>query len=84
MESRTEARLRARAAAYQSWAVTQDRTRRTAPGRAARDAHFVKLVDPDGTLTDAELVERVVAARRAYFTRLSLAAARARRKRRES
>jgi hypothetical protein len=84
MESRTEARLRARAAAYQSWAVTEDRAARTAPGRAARDANFIKLVDPDGTLTDAELVKRVAAARRAYFSRLSLAAAHARRKRRES
>ncbi len=84
MKSRTEARLHAQAAAYQSWAMTEDRAARTAPGRAARDAKFVALVDPEGRLTDPELAERVALARRAYFSRLSLAAAQARRRRRES
>ena len=84
MKSRTEVRLRAQAAAYQSWALTEDRAARTAPARAARDAKFIALVDPEGRLTDPELAERVALARRAYFSRLSLAAAQARRRRRES
>jgi hypothetical protein len=84
MESKTERRLRAQAAAYQSWAVTEDRAARTAPGRASRDAKFIALVDPEGRLSDPELAERVALARRAYFSRLSLAAARARRRKRES
>lgn len=83
MESKTEARLHAQAAAFQSWAMTSDRARRTAPARAARDAKFMRQIDPDGVMDPAELAQRVAAARRAYFSRLSLAAARARRERRE-
>ena len=82
MESRTEARLHAQVAAYESWARTPDRAARTAPGRAGMEAKFVNQVDPDGVLDDAELARRVTAARRAYFARLSRLAAKARRERR--
>lgn len=78
MKSRTETSLAARAAAYESWARTQDPAERTAPARAAAAARFRREVDPDGVLPEAELARRVAAARAAYFTRLSLAAVRAR------
>ena len=83
MESRAEARLHGQVAAYESWAHTPDRAARTARARAARDAKFVDQVDPDGVLDEAERALRVAAARKAYFARLSLKAAQARRERRD-
>jgi hypothetical protein len=53
--------------ALESWARTEDRTARTAPGRAAFLARFDKYPDP-------------AAARRAYSQRLAIASAAARRK----
>ena len=82
--SKTEARLHGQIGAYESWARTPDRRARTAPARAGFEAKFVRMVDPDGVLDDAELALRVAAARRAYFSRLALTAAKARRRRRES
>jgi hypothetical protein len=78
MQSTTEASLQARAAVYTSWAHTADRAARTAPARAAAADRFRREVDPDGVLPEAELHRRVQAARSAYYTRLALAAVRAR------
>lgn len=73
--------LRARLAAHESWARTADPTARTAPARAAMDARFGREVDPDGTLPPAERARRADHARRAYYTRLALRSAQARRRR---
>lgn len=73
--------LRARIAAHESWARTEDRTARTAPARAAQMSRFEKQVDPDGTLDPAERARRAESARRAHFARLAYLSAKARRKR---
>ena len=51
----------------------------TKAARAARDQKFIDEVDPEGTLDPAERDRRVAAARKAYFTRISLLSAEARR-----
>jgi hypothetical protein len=63
----TERSLAGRVGAYESWARTEDRSARTAPARAAFLARFEDAPDPE-------------AARKAYFNRLALASAKARRK----
>lgn len=70
-----ERTLVARVAAHESWAATTDRTARTAPARNAFDERF--LTQADGDPLRAEHL------RRAYFARLALKSAQARRKIRE-
>jgi hypothetical protein len=60
-----------------------DARQTTVSGRAAFLARFEVEVDPDGTLAPAERRRRAEHARRAYFTRLALASANARRARRQ-
>jgi hypothetical protein len=60
-----------RIGAWESWKNTEDRTARTAPGRTAFLARFDDFPDP-------------VAARKAYFHRLALRSARARRQKKAS
>lgn len=69
-----------RIAAFESWAATADPAARTAPARAAADARFEREVDPEGILPAAERARRAEAKRRAYFARLALKSAQARRK----
>ncbi len=73
--------LRARTAAYKSWAQTPDVAARTAPGRAAATKRFEDQVDPDRVLPEAERLRRADAARRSYFASLAFKSARARRAR---
>lgn len=63
------------------WATESDRTRATSVGRAAFMARFDDEVDPDRVLDAAERARRADCARRAYFMRLALASAKARRSR---
>jgi hypothetical protein len=56
----------------------------TAPARAAFRASFESQVDPDGVLTEAERARRAEFAYRAYFQRLALQSAKARRARSEA
>jgi len=70
----------ARIASHSSWAKTHDRTARTAPARAAFLDRFERQVDPDGKLPPEERAQRADSARRAYFARLALKSARARRR----
>lgn len=56
-----------------------DSKKLTAPARRAFDARFEKEVDPDGTLPPDERLRRAEAAKKAYFLRLALKSARARR-----
>lgn len=65
--------------AHESWARTPDRTARTSAGRRAFLARFEREVDPDGTLTPEERTRRAESARKAYFARLALKSAQARR-----
>ena len=69
--------LRARLAAYAMHAQHDSRLT-SANGRAAFFAKFEREVDPDGQLDVEERHRRAELARRAYFTRLSMAAAKAR------
>lgn len=73
--------LAARIAANESWANTSDRAARTAPARAALMQRFEREVDPDGLLSPAERARRAEHKRKAYFQRLALKSAKARRAR---
>lgn len=71
--------LRARLAAHESWARTDDRAARTAPARQAMADRFVREArEKFGDLPDDELQRRAHHLRQAHFLRLSMAAARAR------
>jgi hypothetical protein len=76
--SQAERSLRARLAAYALHAQ-RDPRETTANGRAAFLARFDREVDPEGLLEPDERRRRAEQARRAYFTRLALASAKARR-----
>jgi hypothetical protein len=80
--SPAERSLRARLAAYAMHA-RHDARRTSANGRAAFLARFEREVDPYGRLDPEERRRRAEQARRAYFARLSLAAAKARRSKRQ-
>ena len=71
--------LHARSAAYSKWAKT-DPVEGTAAARKAALDRFERQVDPAGILPPAERARRAECARKAYFTRLALASAKARRK----
>lgn len=47
-------------------------------GQAGLDARFLREVDPNGVLSEVERARRADAAKRAHFTRLALASAKAR------
>ncbi len=70
----------ARIAAHTSWAMTGNRTARTAPARAALLARFERQVDPDGLLQAHERARRAEHARKAYFGGLARKSAQARRR----
>ncbi len=77
----SELSLAGRIGAHRSWAITEDRTARTAPGREAFNRRFEDEVDPDRLLDPAERAVRVEHARKAYFASLALKSAQARRAR---
>ncbi|MDT2008764.1 hypothetical protein FXW78_39665 [Rhodococcus opacus] len=72
--------MRSQIAAHESWARTEDRTARTAAARKAALDRFERIVDPDGSLNPQERARRAEHARKAYFTRLALKSAQARRR----
>lgn len=82
--SPAERSLQARLAAHTSWAQTTDPAARTASARAAFLDRFEREVDKDGVLDPAERARRAEHARKAYFARLALRSAQARRRRAES
>lgn len=71
--------LAASIAANTRWAHEPDRSAATLPARAAFEERFALEVDPDGTLAPAERARRAANARTAYFHRLALKSAQARR-----
>ena len=73
--------MRARLAAHESWARTSDRSARTAPAREAAWSRFEREVDPEGKLDPRERARRAEHARKAYFLRLAMKSAQARRRR---
>lgn len=79
----SDRKLRAKLAAHSRWANTPEDERREQSRRAreAFDARFEREVDPDGTLPPAERARRAEHARKAYFYRLALKSAKARRER---
>lgn len=77
----TEKSLRGQIAVNTSWAHTQNRSARTEPARKAALDKFEKEVDPDGVLPPAERAKRAASLRKAYFARLALRSAQARRRR---
>jgi hypothetical protein len=68
-----ERTLRAQIAAHESWAQTTDRTTRTAKARQALEEKFLAQADDDPV--------RAEHLRKAYFARMSLKSAQARRRR---
>jgi hypothetical protein len=76
-----ERKMRAEIAVHTSWANTEDRPARTAAARQAALDRFEREVDPDGLLLPAERAIRAEHARKAYFARLALKSAQARRNR---
>lgn len=73
-----EARLRGRIGAH-TLHSRHDPTQTTAKARASFLARFEREVDPDRILAPEERQRRAEQARKAYFARLALASARARR-----
>jgi hypothetical protein len=78
--SRSSAVTDPRLAAHESWARTTDPSARTEPARRALLDRFEREVDPDGVLPPEERARRAAHARKAYFTRLALRSAEARRR----
>ncbi len=75
--------LRARMAAHHLHAQIADPSSHTAPARAAFMVdRFERQVDPDRKLTPEERARRAEHARKAYFIKLALRSAEARRARR--
>lgn len=71
-----ERKLRSSIAAHESWANTENRGARTAPARAALQQKFLDAAGGDPV--------RAEHLRKAYYRRLALQSARARRKAREA
>ena len=78
MPTSGDATLRARLGAH-TLHSRYDSRELTAPARAAFLAGFEQQVDPEGALPEAERLRRAQHARKAHFTRMALASARARR-----
>lgn len=76
----SERSLRARLAAHALHAQ-HDSSEVSKAGREAFLARFEREVDPEGTLPTDERIRRAAHARKAYFTRLALKSAQARRHR---
>jgi hypothetical protein len=75
-----ERTLRARLAANTRWS-REDPAPNAARARAGLEAKFLREADPDGVLPEQERLRRAASARKAYFQRMALASARARRAR---
>jgi hypothetical protein len=75
--SPTERTLRARLAAYSLHARGGTNV---GPARAAYDARWAKLVDPEGLLAPDERERRAEHARKAHFTKMAFESAKSRRR----
>ena len=77
-----EKSLRGQLAVHESWARTPDRAARTAKARQAALDRVEREVDPAGELLPDVRRKMAENARKAYFARLALKSAAARRRRR--
>lgn len=68
-------RQRAKIAANSRWARPLAREEQSQALKAAVERRFRKLVDPDGTLSDAEAAPLIAAAKRAHSARMNMAKA---------
>ncbi|WP_433651066.1 hypothetical protein ACQP2C_00035 [Micromonospora zamorensis] len=75
-------RLLAQAAAHTRWSREGDRQAATGRARAAFIDRFEREVDPDGVLPPGERARRAESAKKAYFARLAIKSAAARRAKR--
>lgn len=75
-------RLAGRIGAAVSWANETDRTRRTDPARAAADARFLKLADPDGVMAPKARRAKAEQLRKEFYARIQLRSAQVRAMRR--
>ncbi|MEU7972200.1 hypothetical protein AB0B48_09165 [Micromonospora sp. NPDC049089] len=75
-------RLHAQAAAHTRWSREEDRQAATGKARAAFIDRFEREVDPEGVLPPQERARRAESAKKAYFARLALRSAAARKARR--
>lgn len=67
-------------AAHALHAQVADPSAHTAPARKAFNERFMKLADPDGSLSPAERARRAEHLRRAYYIKLAIKSADARRR----
>jgi hypothetical protein len=79
-DDQRERSLISRIAAHSSWAMTDDRRARTAPGRRAFFDTFERLVDPEGSLPPSERARRAESARKAHFLAMARRSADTRRR----
>jgi hypothetical protein len=77
----SERSIRGRIGAYTRWANTEDRYLTTRPAREGFYAKFEREVDPEARLAPQERAKRAEFARKAYYQRLALKSAQARRRR---
>ncbi len=77
--SPSERSLHARLAAHTLHARVTDPAAHTAPARAAFMSRWEREVDPEGVLTPEDRARRAEHAKQAYFLRLALRSAQARR-----
>lgn len=75
-------RLHAQVAAHSRWSREEDRAAATGKARAAFIDRFEREVDPDGVLPPQERARRAESAKKAYFKRLQIKSAEARRAKR--
>ena len=79
-----ERSMQRRLAVHSCWAKTENRTGRTEPARKAAFARFEDQVDPDGVLAPEERAKRANNALQAHMLRMALAAAKAKRLRKQA
>jgi hypothetical protein len=70
-----------RIGAHTRWSQTEDRTAATEPARRGLLKKFEREVDPNNELTGAERAKRAEHARKAYYARIALKSAQARKRR---
>ncbi|WP_051362933.1 hypothetical protein [Amycolatopsis thermoflava] len=70
--------LRSRLGAHIKWANTTDRSAATAPARKAFHDRWERQADPDGVLSPGERAVRAEHLKKAHFTRMAMASAKAR------
>lgn len=74
---------RAQIAAHTRWSRTSDRTEAMKPARDASFQRFIDQVDPERKLDEVTRIRMAISAERAHMARMSLAAQKSKRLKRE-